>query len=503
MRIRDLLQPRWGALLLALVLLGVYSRDIRVWMLDDAFISFRYAENFARGDGLVYNVGERVEGYTTFLWVLVLGICHWLGFDLVASSRWLGMALTAGCLVLVALCDRFVRGADGAVAAVAVLLLGSCATFTTWGVSGMEVPLVALLLLLGVLFYLRAESEPGSVALTASGTLSVLAAMARPDAGLLFAVLLADRLWQRLRHGRGGWLRFALPFAVLYLPYFAWRFAYYGWLLPNTFYAKVGSSSAQLVRGLDYFTRWSGVSLLLVSLVVAGVLAGGPLARRYGRVQVIPAFLGVYVLYVVAVGGDGMPAFRFFGPVTPLVCVFAAMALVAMAPGRAKLVAVTSLAVALNLWQLVHHVEMRSRVLGDNVARRGEVAGRWLRQHADPHAVIATNTAGTIPFYSGLRTIDMLGMNDSHIAHREIPDLGAGVPGHEKGDGAYVLSRRPDYILFDSAVGSRQPRQPSDREIFRTPEFARDYKFHVFRLPGGQALNIYVRKSDAEAPAGR
>src|SRR6185437_4110074 len=41
------------------------------WLCDDSFISFRYARNLAHGNGLVWNVGERVEGYTNFLWTVI------------------------------------------------------------------------------------------------------------------------------------------------------------------------------------------------------------------------------------------------------------------------------------------------------------------------------------------------------------------------------------------------------------------------------------------------
>ena len=45
---------------------------------DDAFISFRYSQHLAEGHGLVFNVGEKVEGYSNFLWVVLVAIPHWL-----------------------------------------------------------------------------------------------------------------------------------------------------------------------------------------------------------------------------------------------------------------------------------------------------------------------------------------------------------------------------------------------------------------------------------------
>src|SRR5438094_320890 len=59
----------------AIAIIGLYmTHALKLgYVVDDAYISFQYARHFAHGEGLVYNVGERVEGYTNFLWVIMLG----------------------------------------------------------------------------------------------------------------------------------------------------------------------------------------------------------------------------------------------------------------------------------------------------------------------------------------------------------------------------------------------------------------------------------------------
>src|SRR5207249_10253554 len=69
---------------------------------DDAFISFRYAANLAGGRGLVFNEGERVEGYTDFLWVVLLAACRFLGADIAAASQALGLLFSLACLITAA-----------------------------------------------------------------------------------------------------------------------------------------------------------------------------------------------------------------------------------------------------------------------------------------------------------------------------------------------------------------------------------------------------------------
>lgn len=492
----------WPLLLVFALSLGFlywYADSIRDWVLDDAYISFRYAENFAESKGMVFNEGERVEGYTTFLWVFVLGLAHKMGFDTVSAAKFLGAALSVGCLLLLALGGRFVRGLDAATAAIALLLLASSATFTTWAISGMEVPLVGLLGLLAVLLYLRGRADDSNSSYVAAGLVCALAAMTRPDAGLLFVALAGDRFVARFRSGSRGLVALTTGLVVLYGPYFLWRYLYYGFLLPNTFYAKVGGTLAQLSRGLEYFTRFSGASFVILSVAVAGLLVAEPLRRRYGSVRVIPAYLILHTLYVIAVGGDAQPSFRFFGEVMPLLCLWAAMSCVALVSVPWRVVFV-GLAIGFNLFQAIQHPLMLPFVRSDKVAERGELAGLWLRKHAAPDAVIATNTAGSIPYFSRLRAIDMLGLNDSHIAHLQVENMGAGIAGHEKADGDYVVARRPTFIMFDSATGSRKPRRPSDEQIWKNEDFHELYGFHTFAVGKGRSFNVYILKPQEAEP---
>ena len=103
-------------------------------------------------------------------------------------------------------------------------------------------------------------------------------------------------------------------------------------------------------------------------------------------------------------------------------------------------------------------------------------AGEHLRDHFPAETLVALNPAGIIPYYSGMPTIDMLGLNDVHIAHhgRRSPK---GLFGHMVGDGDYVLSREPDVILFGAALGKdASPYFVSDRQIWRDPRLRRHYE---------------------------
>src|ERR1044071_2088878 len=81
------------------IVFGLYRAVSLRWISDDAFITMRYVKNFLEGNGLVYNIGERVEGYTHFLWLLLVSAVSAIGFDPVDASIWLGILAYAGVLV--------------------------------------------------------------------------------------------------------------------------------------------------------------------------------------------------------------------------------------------------------------------------------------------------------------------------------------------------------------------------------------------------------------------
>jgi arabinofuranosyltransferase len=145
----------------------------------------------------------------------------------------------------------------------------------------------------------------------------------------------------------------------------------------------------------------------------------------------------------------------------------------------------------------------------DPAARVGTVVGKHIARSWPAGSLVALNTAGAIPFYAtNHRYIDMLGINDKHIARRRIVQGFVArwqpMAGHEKGDGAYVLSRSPDYIIVGPAQGSEinQPWFLSDFEMMQDPRFSRDYRVRKVRLDeqglrtksDGLAFTYYMRR---------
>ena len=412
----------------------------------------------------------------------MLALGTWAGLGIEALAKGLGLLCAAGAVALLATTHR-TNEVPRTASALATALFGSCGIFTAWVMSGMEVALVCVLVLATVVA--RLADRPAL-----AGVLGALAAMTRPDAALVVAAACLPR----------GRVRVLAAFAGLYGPFFALRWAYYGWLLPNTFYAKVGATTAQVLRGVSYSAEFAWVSVgVWIGLLAWGWAWRDPSARprllRFGWVAV---YVAAHAAYVTAVGGDGMPAFRFFAPILAPLSLLVGVGVAEAFRPRLVLVAAI-FGVAANAAFASSHPELRQRIVNGNVGRNGVEVGRFLAEQWPPGTWIATNTAGSVAYASGLPTIDMLGLNDAHIAHREMPHMGVGKAGHEKADGAYVLSRRPALILLGAARGRRSPVFRSGRELTKLPEFGRDYRFERYRLPSGAVLAVYRRVDAPDA----
>ncbi|MBI2941588.1 MAG: hypothetical protein HYY04_14230 [Chloroflexi bacterium] len=250
-----------------------YARLLGFDPVDDAYISFRYAVNWAHGFGPVFNPGERVEGYTNFLWMAMLAIATWLGAGPPAVALILGSLLAvATVLVLWRAAGREPRG----VRTVAVMLLAGDGSFVLWSASGMETGLFTFLVLAGAVAFGRERQQGG---LPVSGLLFALAAMTRPEGALVFALSLVYHAvtWPGRRV---GWsVTTILLFLAVFGSYLAWRYHFYGFWLPNTFYAKVDVESAgeaQIARGLAHLQTFLGVHSgpLIPALIAVPFLIG-------------------------------------------------------------------------------------------------------------------------------------------------------------------------------------------------------------------------------------
>lgn len=305
---------RWPyPLVLALFAAGavVYAYEL-AWLSDDAFISFRYARNWIEGHGLVYNPGERVEGYTNFLWTALTAGGLLVGLEPASFVTALSLASLAGSVVLSGLLVwRLMPEGSGRAFSFAALALATNHTFASFGTSGLET-------MAGTLLVLVALERALAGAILASGSAGVAATLMHPDHALLYGAL-GVALASLEPKNRRRLALYAAPFLLGFLPYYLLRWAYYGDFFPNTYYAKSGGDA--------YFSQ--GVVYLWVSGLAASAVAALPLAlvgvnahkdRLAGRFVAIGVPL--YLVYVAKIGGDFMLG-RLLCPVLPLIFVMA------------------------------------------------------------------------------------------------------------------------------------------------------------------------------------
>jgi len=429
------------------------------WCIDDAYISFRYARNLARGAGLVWNPGELVDGYTNFAWVIFLTPFEALGLDTPLLAR----LINGGCaiaIVLIVVRVALQRVGPGA-AAVAGLLLALDGALGRWGQDGLETTPFTLVLLVSCLAALRAweDERPHHHVPLLFGLLTLL----RPDGGLFFAVTLLFGVAtgrQRLRQA----LQWCGLFLIVVLPWAAWRWLYYGYPLPNTFYAKVGLRSALVERGLRY------VGTAALHRVPALLLIAVAIWRHPGRegLRYFLCLCAAHLAFVITVGGDWMGYSRFILPILPLLYLLAATPDFALVTGarRYGAIAVVGVALFFNFMLSSTWSELRSLAReSEYLSSRGAVA-EWLDRTADPNDSILLGEIGQIGYVTDRVVYDIFGLVDAHIAHLDAPKLGRGKAGHEKSDLRYSMGLRPDWLVSPPkglvAPGYEEVRIPAE-----------------------------------------
>ncbi|WP_437681319.1 hypothetical protein [Sorangium sp. So ce131] len=467
--------------------------------IDDAYISFRYAENLANGNGLVYNVGERVEGYTNFLWTVILAAAVKIGATPEVASKVLGAACAAAALVPTYLLSRRLRPFSN-VPCLATWLLATSFLFSGYAVFGLETPLFLLLTLAGTELFLREEDAAaagGPWTLSArtfpwSGVVFALAALTRPEAPLFLGLLVvwhADEAFTRRNVLR--LLAFALPVAAHLL----WRHSYYGAWLPNTLAAKTGNFAQQLKGGSDYVRNYAHHAGAFLWLGIASVAWSVVHRRRSGLAIASIALL--FGVYVVVVGGDWMPYFRFLAPAEPFAFLLADDAIRAIAARRER---VASLAIAAfgaitlatrteELVRAQRNIIVNDKGFWDDAAGR---TAEWLVQNAEPGPV-AIADIGYVGYRTGFPVVDMLGLLSPEISR--LPGGYTNKVGTGYTDALFAKNPRY-FVIIASGADCKNPTVPSSRASYNDPRFKRDYKLRqALALKKGAAWCVYGKVS--------
>jgi arabinofuranosyltransferase len=415
------------------------------WGVDDAFISYRYARNLSEGQGLVFNPGERVEGYTNFLYVVLMAPAFWVTDNDGAYFFSFFLNLICAAVAFLLFVGHLRRRLGEGSALAGALLFALCLPLwvaVTWG---LETPLV-LAISIGV--WLAAEqvaAEPTSSAISALCAAMVFSLLARADGfiivGVALSYLLLKKRFRALAIG-------AAVVAVTAAVYEVWRYSYYGFLLPNTYYDKVaGPLWPRFIHAYGQLSSIAVFEGLLPFLVIIPFAWAQEIRKTLGSFREFAAgirfdmvFPLVWLVYWFYIGGD-VYWDRFLIILYPM----GIFALLKYFAGNVRGKILAYVAVVLAAIEVAGPLKMDWRFHYQFDKYDGWiVAGKFLGKNS-PGKTLATGALGKIPFFSNLYTEDMLGLADPVLAHRPVAARRFD-PGELKFDPDYTLSRHPDLI---------------------------------------------------------
>lgn len=484
---------RW--LLLAVAALVLVGHSLLYnFVTDDAYISFVFSRNLAEHGQLTFNLGQPVEGYTNFLWTVILAGGMVLGIAPEISSRVLG---TVCALVTLYMTFRLMERALGRKtpwAVVPALLLACSSGFACWTSGGLETQLFTMLVVIAIDGVVDAIQRPGAIRRAAVAL--ALSAMTRPE-GLLVAGVLgivhattlistyrADRKLPTLRDDVVA----ILAFLVVWGPWFAWRYWYYGYLWPNTYYVKASGEWANktfpfemMKSGAYYLWVWIDQTKLVFALPLAvlGLIVGRPRTPRFVLAMSCTLLAATYLPYVVTVGGDFMGLHRFIMPMFVVAAIAVTLGLEWLAgcvpAAHRSVVAVVACAVivggfAVTQWQLTARSLRADNLAADHgvidtpaflivyTEDRAKI-GRAMETCFRDDDFSIVGGAGAQPYYGRMRGIDVFGLVSDRIAHEE-PRIRARA-GHTKfGSERLLEAYDPTFVFSCYQIHAKPDPQP-------------------------------------------
>lgn len=449
-------------------------------LFDDAMISMRYAWNFSHGAGLVWNLGERVQGYTNLLMTLIMSLATLL-FDKSAADLAIQI-LGVGFMLAIAYANMkiaelvLIVGDQGQqqnalVRILAFLFALSYYPLTYWSLQGMETGLLTVLLLFAVLSaFLYIKSDKAEHLIKTALFLG-LAFLTRNDS-LIFASLIGVYiLWEAFNKKPNNRIVLKLFSAlILYLIFvlgqFLFQYLYYGELLPNTYVLKL--------TGMSFVNRVSnGLGFVVPFLIQIGLLlllAGVDVFRRFQKEKLLLFLLILSAIgYQIYVGGDPWSYWRMMSPTIPLMGILFIGAVntgIRAQKNRKSinlkflksLEAQTSFIILLgalvaNAYFLPEALFLERPFYVSANEHNVNIAVA-LGEVTTPDATAGIFWAGAIPYFAERKGIDFLGKSDRYIAHLS-PDLSGSVnvngmkspPGHNKYDLNYSIKQlQPTYV---------------------------------------------------------
>lgn len=417
--------------------------------LDDAYIGLRYSKHLANGKGIVWNVGEDpVEGYTSFLWVLLGSVPILIGIDPVIFLK--AVSLLAGVVTIATVYLYSRKFHDNWV--VSTLAAGAIAVspgYALVAVQGMETAVTALLLLFSsILSHQVAETNERSKSITL-GVSMFMAFLARPDTIVFSAVtliiLLAFLSRKSLHEGITFFVYQAIFFGLPIGLYMIWRYQYFGYLLPNPVYIKSGEQLLSM-SGISYVTNFGakilGPYVLLVLIDACIVSSKDKKGLRFALQEKIwnrsnIPLTGLLALLVIYCFIDPVQGFlyRFQFPVlASSMIIFSQLMSSSCTNIQRNYKSIVEGFTSRRNWSLYGFVALSIftillpfHTLDDAFSesyRRNQfdrvIVGKNLAALSKKNYTMFVSESGALPYFSEWTAYDYLGLNSEEIAHNKV-----------------------------------------------------------------------------------
>lgn len=470
------------ALALAIAVFLVMALIMTPFTPDDAYVSYRYAKHLNEGDGLVFNPGDPpVEGYSNLLWLMISAAVHGLGWDMSTVMPTVGAYLGVLSIVVLWLLYRR-RRLPVFQTLVPILLFASAAPFVLYAVSGMETALYGALLLFTVLFFEKAASSKKTATWVLLAFTCVLLALCRPEGVLVMPVIVGFvAVAHRSTLRRRSFIVAVTVFVIAVVLYQAWRVTYFGESVPRSLWVSSdGGISVRVwfenirmylvMQGADYAPMgyYYAVLVILALIGLSLTTSSGP-AKHSERLAlvIVVVYAIIYINFV-----DPAPGMRYHAPLIGLL--FVPIAHVArglvkngdFAAGRRHavqygIVFLSLLAVSF-MW--VADLKLNAGRLEERNQKCSVALGEWLREVEASNAVLAIADLGAIPYYSGMKTLDI----------GKIPLTAE--PGRGRFSARYLLDKSPDVVLLVSKGQFTGVFDEQYKELTESPEFLSKYR---------------------------
>jgi hypothetical protein len=400
----------WTAcMLLATALFSAYRTHFSI---DDAWITYRYAENLADGAGFVFNPGERVLGTSTPLYTMILAFTHWIGLSVPSVSQIIGFLSMLGILAGTYLLMRRIHSEVAGLLAVSLLI--PIAFFHRVATYGMETPLYTLCIVFAFHAYSAHRYHLATV-------LSASALLFRLDGAAVAAALMIS-YW--LTRRRLPW-KLILLFVSLTAPWFIFSYVYFDAILPHSFLAKRGHSDSPFQPWI--FEWLSSIWISLFAIIGVGV----SLMNSALRSKSLPIVIWM-IIYILAYSLSSLFGHEWYRtPLTVPLAGFAAVGVLSIADelrrlGLKQVWTITVLMLFLfranvSLLTGLYRLGAGTWDWRDHLENGRYEAAVWMNANLPEDAVIVTGGIGQVGYVTRRTILDASGLISPQVVVDGLP----------------------------------------------------------------------------------